>query len=216
MIEIIPNWHPVFIHYPIAFSTAAVGFIGAATLFKDRSWAAQSLTTGRWMLWAAAIFACISAVFGWIAYNSVAHDEPSHVAMTLHRNWALLTTSVLVLLAAIDFWAKRAVMSRMVFMAVLIGAWLLVVTTAWHGGEAVFRHGLGVKSLPKVERNTDGHQHEHPANEMPATGSESHGEMDQGETMHDAIPANKVLEVAPKQPGVAGHSHESGVTPHHD
>ena len=27
MLEIIPNWHPAFVHYPIAFATAAVVFI---------------------------------------------------------------------------------------------------------------------------------------------------------------------------------------------
>lgn len=80
MVEIIPNFHPALVHFPIAFATAAVAFIAIAALFRNWSYAAQCLITGRWMLWGAALFALIAAVFGWFAFNSVAHDEVSHVA----------------------------------------------------------------------------------------------------------------------------------------
>ena len=40
MIEIIPNWHPVFVHFPIAFATASVFFLVAARLLKDKTLAA--------------------------------------------------------------------------------------------------------------------------------------------------------------------------------
>ena len=122
------------------------------------------------MLWAAAIFAGIAAVFGWFAYNSVAHDEASHAAMTLHRNWALGALSALALLTAIDMWPKRpTTLPSYGFLALLITAWLLVVNAAWHGGEAVYRHGLGVMALPDVHdekddstHGEDGHEHVHP------------------------------------------------------
>jgi uncharacterized membrane protein len=32
MIEIIPNWHPVFIHFPIAFATAAVFLVALGSV----------------------------------------------------------------------------------------------------------------------------------------------------------------------------------------
>jgi hypothetical protein len=35
------------------------------------------------------LFALIVATLGWFAFNSVAHDEISHAAMIVHRNWAL-------------------------------------------------------------------------------------------------------------------------------
>jgi hypothetical protein len=62
------------------------------------------------------------------------------------------------------------------FLIALIIAWLLVVNVAWLGAEVVFRHGLGVMSLPAMENNemkdrenesrgfessTDGHAHSH-------------------------------------------------------
>lgn len=46
MIEIIQNWHPALVHFPIAFTTAAVAFVAIGTLFKNRPWTAQCLLTG--------------------------------------------------------------------------------------------------------------------------------------------------------------------------
>jgi uncharacterized membrane protein len=152
MIQIIPNWHPILVHFPIAFATAAVAFTTVGKLFKDRAWAMQCLIMGRWMLWAAAITACIAAVFGWLAYNSVLHDEAGQLAMTIHRNWALGALGALVLLAA---WAARAYRSAEApsygFLFLLAAMWLLLAITAWHGGEVVYRHGLGVMALPDVD-----------------------------------------------------------------
>ncbi|MBL4850981.1 MAG: hypothetical protein JKY90_01690, partial [Gammaproteobacteria bacterium] len=37
----------------------------------------------------------------------------------------------------------------------------VLASTAWHGGEVVYRYGIGVISLPKVEG--DGHDHAHGA-----------------------------------------------------
>lgn len=166
MIEIIPNFHPALVHFPIAFTTAALAFIAIGTVFKSGPYAAQCLITGRWMLWGAALFALIAAAFGWFAFNSVAHDEVSHAAMKVHRNWALGALTALLALAAWDVWRGRSgKLPSLGFLVLLVAAWLLVMSTAWHGAELVYRHGLGVMSLPNVEREAAPHQHdgsEHP------------------------------------------------------
>ena len=169
MIEIIPNWHSVFVHFPIAFATASVFFFVAARLLKGKTLAAQCLHTGRWMLRAAAIFACIAAVFGWLAFNSVEHDEAGHLVMALHRNWALGALGALILLAVWDLSFRRtAKPPTSEFLILLIGGWLLVASAAWHGGELVYRHGLGVMALPDMHDEQDatahgagGHEHTH-------------------------------------------------------
>jgi uncharacterized membrane protein len=152
MIQIIPNWHPMFVHFPIAFATAAVAFTVAGKLLKDRALAAQCLIMGRWMLWGAAITACVTAVFGWIASNSVLHDEAGRLAMTLHRNWAIGALVALVLLAA---WVARTFRPIETpsneYLILLSAVWLLLAIASWHGGEVVYRHGLGVMSLPFVD-----------------------------------------------------------------
>ncbi|GAB1232796.1 DUF2231 domain-containing protein [Ferrigenium sp. UT4] len=169
MIEIIPNFHPAIVHFPIAFGTAAVAFTSVGILFSNWTYAAQCLRTGRWMLWGAAVLGIIAATFGWFAFNSVAHDEVSHAAMIVHRNWALGTVTALFILAVWDVLRGRTVkMPTYGFLVFLIAAWLLVMSTAWHGAELVYRHGLGVISLPDVGAEQDaeihdgsGHEHQH-------------------------------------------------------
>jgi len=230
MIKIIPNWHPAFVHFPIAFTTAALVFIAIDILFKNQAAAAQRLMMGRWMLWGAAIFACIAAVFGWFAYNSVKHDEAGHLAMTIHRNWALIAVGALILLTVIDVRLRRTASNPSYgFLILLVMAWLLVLNAAWHGGEVVFRHGLGVMSLPQADE--PGHTHEHGAGhehgEMPV-GSEVIPHVDDhphsqdvtanGEPSQNAKPDGNVPAV--NETGAAhkpvAHTHLPGTPPHND
>lgn len=226
MIEIIPNWHPALVHFPIAFATAALVLVAFGILFKTQTWAAQCLTMGRWMLWAAAIFACIAAIFGWFAYNSVAHDEPGHLAMALHRNWALAAAGALVVLAVLDEWSRRSGKKpSYVFLIFLVAAWSLVASAAWHGGELVYRHGLGVMSLPEPEE--PGHHHEHGAIhdlvEMPAQGvdmshEEAHAHNHDETAAHpqDATPESSTAGGEVTGNKTAGHTHLPGTPPHQD
>ncbi len=228
MIEIIPNWHPVLVHFPIAFSTAAVAFIGAGTIFKNHSLTAQCLMTGRWMLWAAVIFACIAAVFGWLAYNSVEHDEAGHLAMTIHRNWALVALGALALLAAWDVWRGRSgTAPSPSFLVLLVAAWWLVVSAAWHGGEVVYRHGLGVMSLPAPVEHAHEHGEGHDHGDIPVQGeatlhedghAHSHDDTANGEHPHNAEPASKTpaTDSVGTASRKAGHTHAPGTPPHKD
>ena len=169
MIEIIPNFHPAIVHFPIAFTTAALAFTTVGAVFKDWSYAAQCRLTGRWMLWGAALSALAAATFGWFAFNSVEHGDAGHAAMMLHRNWALGTLTALLALAAWDMWRGRSgKMPSPGFVVLLVAAWLLVMSTAWHGAELVYRHGLGVMALPDAHAEQDaaphdagGHEHDH-------------------------------------------------------
>lgn len=108
------------------------------------------------MLWGAALFAPIAAAFGWRAFNSVEHNEVSHAAMILHRNWALGALTALLAIAAWDVWRGRSrKMPSKGFLGLLVAAWLLVASAAWHGAELVYRHGLGVMSLPDIHAEQD-------------------------------------------------------------
>ena len=120
----------------------------------------QWITVARWNLWFGSASAIVTGLTGLYAYNTVAHDTPSHLAMTDHRNWAIVTISLFLVLATwsiIRVRKGRALgMAFLIFM--LVGGGLLA-STAWHGGEAVYRYGLGVMSLPKAEG--EGHSHSH-------------------------------------------------------
>lgn len=160
MIEIIPNWHPLFVHFPIALLSMATLFFIMEKIMNKHPVQAQLKILAYWNLWIGTGFAIVAAVAGWFAYNSVAHDTPSHEAMTEHRNWALatLTTFFVVSVWSLINFKKIKETSVLFILAMLVG-FVLLTSTAWRGGEAVYRYGLGVMSLPQVEG--EGHAHEH-------------------------------------------------------
>ena len=154
MIEIIPNWHPILVHFTIGLlSTSVLFYLALVVIRSGHPWEPAFQVMAKGCLWSGTLFAIATAIAGWFAYNSVAHDTPSHAAMTEHRNWALATLSVFIVLA---LWSMRQHLKStkragaMFFLVVVIAGGLLA-STGWYGGEAVYRYGLGVMSLPEVE-----------------------------------------------------------------
>ena len=147
MVAVIPNWHPLFVHFPIALSSMATLFFVMLHVVNSAALKKQLIILAYWNLWLGTGFAILTAITGWLAFNSVLHDAPSHEAMTEHRNWALAT---LLVFFVISSWSikqfKSSKESGIAFSAVMVLAFTLLVSTAWHGGEVVFRYGLGVMS----------------------------------------------------------------------
>ncbi|HSI94718.1 MAG: DUF2231 domain-containing protein [Methylophilaceae bacterium] len=159
MPEILPNLHPLMVHFPIALIALSAVFHIAAIATRGKSCATHCAILAHTTLWLGALAALPTVLFGWLAFNSVNHDEAGHVAMLAHRTWALATLAVLVVLAGWDAWRSKVdAVPAWWFAGAVIGAWGMVATTAWHGGELVYRHGLGVLSLPAAE---SGQMHGH-------------------------------------------------------
>ncbi len=151
-IEIIPNWHPIFVHFPIALVAISTLSFLLGILNKDSTFSKELIVVSKWCLWFAGVFAMITAYTGWLAYNSVAHDEPSHQAMTQHRNWAFSTAALITVFATIVFffrvpWGNK---KKLLSLFSLIALTCSIFITAWLGAEAVYRYGIGVMSLPKI------------------------------------------------------------------
>lgn len=158
MIEIIPNWHPIFVHFTVALISIATFFYCTGFVFHNQKFGQEMLVAGRWCLWFGMLAAIATVTAGFIAYYTIVHDTPSHEAMVIHRNWALLTLSVIVIISffSIRTYLKDKKSSGWFLLGILI-AFSLVTITAWHGAELVYRYGLGVKSLPKTSHT--GHTH---------------------------------------------------------
>lgn len=164
MPDIIPNLHPSLVHFPIALVSLSAFFHVAALLMRGKpACAAHCAVLAHSTLWLAAPAALVAVIFGWQAFNSVHHDDASHAAMLVHRSWALGTLAVLAVLAAWDAWRSKVnALPDWWFAVALVGAWAMVAVTAWHGGELVYRHGLGVMALPAAAQG-EGQPHRHPA-----------------------------------------------------
>jgi len=159
MFEIIPNWHPIFVHFTVALLSLSVGLV-VVTPFVKSPLKEQWRIVARWALWFGAGFTIITGITGLYAYNTVAHDTPSHLAMTDHRNWAVVTITLFLALAVWSIVRVRKDKNLgKSFVVCMVIAGSVLGSTAWHGGEVVYRYGLGVMSLPKAEG--DGHNHSH-------------------------------------------------------
>ncbi len=180
MPEIIPNLHPVFVHFTVALLSVSTGLFVVLQLFGSylpESLRQQLRTVAHWNLWLGAAITVITVAAGFYAYNTVAHDAPSHAAMTDHRNWALATTPLFIgiaLWSMVCVWRKKRLGGS--FVVALLIAQLLLLSTAWRGGEVVYRYGLGVMSLPQSEGA--GHAHAHGEGEGHADGQAADEPMD--------------------------------------
>jgi uncharacterized membrane protein len=165
--EIIPNLHAVAVHFPIAFTLLAFIFHLLAYDRKGHQNSAMLAAAGHYTLWIAAVSAVITAFLGWQAFNSIAnHDDAGHAAMLLHRAWAIPTAIILALLASWDAWKYKV--TELISVPMVIVLFLLtqaIAVTAWLGGEVVYRHGIGVLSMPSSAEATHDHtaggQHAH-------------------------------------------------------
>jgi len=195
MIEIIPNWHPVFVHFTIALLIIATLFHIIAVFNNKSTTYYQFESVANWNLWTGAVFAVFTVIAGWFAYNSVEHDTPSHLAMMDHRNWALGTAVLFIVLAIWSFRrAKKTVaISWLIVLPLIIASGLLGIT-GWKGAELVYRYGLGVMSLP----NTGAHDH---AGHEHAGDEHTHGEQN-NRALGD------VTEEAEQEVGEKAHLHE--------
>jgi uncharacterized membrane protein len=162
MVEIIPNWHPIFVHFTVALVFLSGALFVLSRLVTNWRLEDQWLATAYWSLWIGALISVGTVIAGWYAFNSVEHDTVAHEAMIEHRNLALVTFIVIAIMA---IWSLVQYVKEQSPSLVFLGCMVLSVatigSTAWHGGELVYRHGLGVMSLP--QKNEHGH-----------TGAESH------------------------------------------
>lgn len=153
-----PNLHPISVHYVVALlSVSALLYLLSA--LGPQGWRASARIGGDWALGLGILSAAPAIAAGFYAYFTVAHDGPSHAAMTDHRNWALATAGAFVALATWR-WLTRAQAPSAIFAIAAVAAAGLLTVTGYKGGELVFAHGLGVSRLPEAGAG-DGHDHDH-------------------------------------------------------
>ncbi|MBL4885747.1 MAG: hypothetical protein JKY95_14600, partial [Planctomycetaceae bacterium] len=77
-IEIIPNWHPIFVHFTVGLLSISALFYLAGLVLRKPTF----LIVARWNLWVGGAITVATVLAGFYAYGTVAHDALSHAAMT--------------------------------------------------------------------------------------------------------------------------------------
>lgn len=174
IIDIIPNWHPIIVHFTVALLSIAATLFIAEPFVRHPAIRRQIAIVARWNLWFGAGAAILTVIAGFLAFNAVPHSsEAQHQAMIDHRNWALATAALFVTLAG---WSLAQTLrgaselrgwQRCIFIPLVAGAAGLLLVTGYKGGELVYRHGLGVMSAQADHAGAAG-GHDHGAGESHA------------------------------------------------
>lgn len=213
--------HPMLVHFTIALLISSSVLLLVGKVFVDRGWAHNCRTVGNWNMILGALSALATVAAGMYAFNTVNHDTASHLAMIEHRNIAIPAT---LLWCGLAVWRFRVLRkerrSGWPFFTGVFLAFSLLVLTGFKGGDLVYKHGLGVASLPAV--SGDGHDHEHapgqehetptpsPAADVMPKHDAKHDDSD-GHAHADAVEQPVEAEVA--LDAVKGHDNSDG---HHD
>ena len=162
MIEIVPNWHPVWVHFPIALRSIAVVLFVLAGVLRDRPMAPGATLVARWNLALGVLLLIPSLITGYLAYGSVEHDSAGHEAMTRHL-WAAWITTGLFIAAAIAAWMDRhrQAGASVLLLVLLVPGLAAISATGYLGAENVYRHGIGVERLPDPDDHHHHNDHDH-------------------------------------------------------
>lgn len=162
---IIPNYHPIFVHFTIALIVVSLGsFIFSWILTKFKKAHHELLIVSRWSLWFAGLLSIGTLAAGFHAFYTVNHNAISHAVMITHRS---LGISSFVLIELLAIWSIvlyiKDVKPKFMFGIGLIVATACVIVTGWYGAELVFRYGAGVVNISSkttvIQQNHGSHKH---------------------------------------------------------
>jgi uncharacterized membrane protein len=147
MMALVPAWHPVVVHFPLALIVTAAFCLTAAFAVPKNRHAPALATVGTWNLCIGAVAVLVALATGLGAATGLHIDAAAHQAVSAHVKSAFVT-AVLVLLATL--WRSVGVPAptrpSSVFMVLLWVATLSLLVTGYRGGQNVYVHGVGVEA----------------------------------------------------------------------
>lgn len=149
MPEIIPNWHPILVHFTFALLFLSPFSFLIFQLGKDKPWGKAFLIAGRISLWTGVLITPLTLWAGFGAMEQAHSQISSQVDQYIHdhRNWAIATAisfSVLALWSVFN--GRRGANESWLFVILSFAALIPLSTTGYKGGELVYRYGVGVIS----------------------------------------------------------------------
>ena len=147
-----PNLHPLLVHFPVSLLLGAAAVDMMSLLMPTRPAVRDAAT----------LFYCAGALMAMAAYFSglsaaqhMAVSPEASAAVTAHFTWADRTTWFFVFFASLRIalsyiWRPTAHWAAIAAFVVALAGLGMLAVTADRGGRLVFRHGLGVASVPSA------------------------------------------------------------------
>ena len=154
------NLHPLLVHFPIAFLSCFVLIDFVASLAKKPQW--REFAGG--LLYLGTAMALFTVIAGFIAANSVAHDDNVHAIMERHEVFGVTILSLAVVLSAWRLKCGDQLQGEMNILYLILSALLGLglVLGADLGGLMVYQYGVSVKAIPEsVVGSYKQHTHSH-------------------------------------------------------
>tara|TARA_R110002110_G_scaffold415856_1_gene658371 strand:+ start:10244 stop:10780 length:537 start_codon:yes stop_codon:yes gene_type:complete len=171
--------HPIFVHFTVALTLTGIFCYFVGRFISPQRWKKDLLVSSSWMLLFSALATVLTLYTGYLQFSVVSHDSGSHLAMVNHRYWAIGTGLLLFIVA---IWGmnnyRKGSYTGIIFPLLLIILLGGLSTTAFKGGNLVYKFGLGVKSIPELralQKEQNGSSHE---NILAPSSPESHGQHD--------------------------------------
>ncbi|HXZ19347.1 MAG TPA: DUF2231 domain-containing protein [Candidatus Acidoferrales bacterium] len=137
------NYHPLFVHFPIALWSAALVFELAARTAKQ-----DGLHRAACAVLALGALAAVPTVFtGWSAQAAVPESRDARDVMEIHENLMIMASILSGVLAAVGLFVlprKPTAMLRAAFLAGLFVLVVLLALGADRGALLVYHYGTGV------------------------------------------------------------------------
>ena len=145
-VAVLQNLHPLVVHFPIAFLTAAMLLYWAAWITRRDDWGWPAL----WMLAGGALGGLLAIVTGLRARDSVMVAQSVRDQLLLRHEHAMIVAWALSLVALTWAWRGRPLprSGRVSFMLLLLIMMLILAKGADYGGWMVFGYNAG-GSLPQ-------------------------------------------------------------------
>ncbi len=142
--------HPMIVHFPIVLVVLAL-LADIANMLCRRSSGLRNSLSASGMLFAAGagLMAILAFVFGDMAYDIAVERGISADLLETHEGWGTMTAAVVAVIAAIRvvmWWRQVPSVGayRPIAVALSLVAVVMVLGTAYYGGDLVYGHGVNV------------------------------------------------------------------------
>jgi len=137
-----PNYHPLFVHFPLAILTLSAIFDFGGILFKRD----ELNRVGWWCLLAGVTSLFVTLTTGLHAEGTVKISEAAQNTFEIHEGLAFVVTAVFcgLLLWRVAGKTNLPVRLRIGYFALIAIGLTLMWVVAWFGGELVYTYGIGV------------------------------------------------------------------------